>query len=353
MRPVVVVLGATATGKSALALRLAEELDGEIVNADALQVYRGFDVGTSKPTAAERARVPHHLLDMLDPDQALSAGELSRRARAAIDDVRSRGRLPIVVGGSGLYLRALLSGISPMPPVDLRLRAWLATARHRIRPPTLRRWLRVLDPHTAERTTEGDTQRTLRALEIALTSGRTQTSWIARQPFADGALPALRIGLTLSRAVLYHRIADRVSAMVARGWVGEVEALLEAGLDPSSPAFQAIGYRQLVRHLRGEIDLDRAVEETVRATRRFAKRQATWFRREPDVVWFEADDPDAAVSRVLDFLRNRDAGKSRQSDGYRWRSMQSTSRMVSSSRASRRRGRCACRWSPAHSWAGG
>jgi tRNA dimethylallyltransferase len=312
VRPVVVVLGATATGKSALALRLAEELDGEIVNADALQVYRGFDVGTGKPTAAERARVRHHLLDILDPDQPLSAGELSRRARTAIDEARGRGRLPIVVGGSGLYLRALLAGITPMPPVEPRLRAWLAAGHRREGLPGLRRWLRVLDPATAARTTAGDTQRTLRALELALGSGRTQGWWIARRPFADGSLPAIRVGLTLPRGLLYDRIADRVSAMVATGWVREVEALLEAGWDPGLPAFQAIGYRQLVEHLRGAIDLDRAIEETVRATRRFAKRQSTWFRREPEVTWFAADDPDATVRRVLDFLKNRGAGKSRQ-----------------------------------------
>ena len=312
MRPIVAILGATATGKSALALRLAEQLDGELVNADALQVYRGLDIGTGKPTAEERARVPHHLLDILDPDQPLSAGELARRARAAIADIESRNRLPIVVGGSGLYVRALFSGISPMPKIEPRLRVWLATARARHGLPPLRRWLRVLDPPSARRTTEGDTQRTLRALELALTSGRPQSWWIAQAPFVRDALPALRIGLTLPRTVLYHRIAERVSAMVAVGWVREVEGLLKAGWDPGLPAFQAIGYRQLAQHLRGEIGLDQAVEETIGATRRFAKRQATWFRSEPDVVWFEAHDPDATVSRVLDFLKNRGAGDSRE-----------------------------------------
>jgi tRNA dimethylallyltransferase len=312
VRSTVAILGATATGKSALALRLAEHLDGEIVNADALQVYRGLDIGTGKPTAADRARVPHHLLDILDPDQPLSAGELARHARAAIAGIQSRGKLPLVVGGSGLYVRALFSGISPMPKIEPRLRAWLTKSHARHGLPPLRRWLRVLDPPTAARTTEGDTQRTLRALELALSSGRPQSWWIAQSPFAKDALPAVHIGLTLPRTVLYHRIAERVSAMVAVGWVREVEGLLQAGWDPGSPAFQAIGYRQLAEHVRGEIGLDQAVEETIRATRRFAKRQATWFRREPDVVWFEADDPDATVSRVLDFLKNRRSGDPRE-----------------------------------------
>jgi len=310
MRPVVVLLGATATGKSALALRLAEALDGEIVNADALQVYRGFDVGTGKATAAERERVAHHLLDIAGPDQSLSAGELARRARTVIAELRARDRLPIVVGGSGLYLRALLAGISAMPPVDTRVRDWLRKERVRAGLPALRRWLRVLDAEAAARTTEGDTQRTLRALEVALSSGRPQGWWIARQPFADGALAAIRVGLTVPRGVLYDRIADRVSAMVAAGWVGEVEGLLNAGWDLGLPAFQAIGYRQLVQHVRGGMTLDQAVEETVRATRRFAKRQSTWFRREPDVAWFQADDPAATFYRVLDFLKNRGAGRS-------------------------------------------
>jgi tRNA dimethylallyltransferase len=315
MPPVVAILGATATGKSALALQLAERLEGEIVNADALQVYRGLDIGTGKPTAADRARVAHHLLDILSPDQPLSAGALANLARDAIAEIHSRNRLPIVVGGSGLYVRALFSGIVATPPPDPRLRTWLTTVRMRHGLPALRRWLRVLDPPTAARTTEGDTQRTLRALELALATGRPQSWWIARTPFTRQALPALRFGLTLPRTVLYHRIAERVSAMVAMGWVGEVERLLKAGWDAGLPAFQAIGYRQLAQHVRGEIGLDRAVEETIRATRRYAKRQVTWFRREPDVVWFEADDPvstDATASRVLDFLKNPGAGNPRE-----------------------------------------
>jgi tRNA dimethylallyltransferase len=306
---VLVLLGPTAVGKSALALDLAAELGGEIVNADALQVYRGFDVGTGKATSEEQRRVRHHLLDLLSPDQALSAGEFARRARQAILEVRGRGRLPLVVGGSGLYLRALLAGISPMPTIPPALRAWLRGAAARGELPRLRRWLRVLDPEGAERTREGDAQRTLRALEVALASGRPQGWWIAQQPFADGALPAIRVGLTLPRAILYDRIAGRVSAMVAAGWVGEVENILKAGWDPGLPAFQAIGYRQLAQHLRGEIKLDQAVEETIRATRRFAKRQITWFRAEADVTWFDTSDPSALRLRVRELLQARGIGR--------------------------------------------
>jgi tRNA dimethylallyltransferase len=304
-----VLLGPTAVGKSALAISLAEELGGEIVNADALQVYRGFDIGTGKPTAEERRRVRHHLLDLLPPEQQLSAGEFARLARAAIADIQSRGRLPLVVGGSGLYLRALLSGLSPMPAIPAALRRWLAEATVRRGLPELRRWLRPLDPVTAARTHEGDTRRTLRALEVVLASGRPQGWWIARQPFAHGALAALRVGLTLPRAILYDRVAGRVSAMIADGWVGEVENILQAGLDPGLPAFQAIGYRQLARHLRGEIGLDQAVEETIRATRRFAKRQITWFRGEVDVHWLDASEPSVLGLRVRELLQARGIGR--------------------------------------------
>jgi tRNA dimethylallyltransferase len=309
VQPLVVLLGPTASGKSALALSLAEELGGEIVNADALQVYRGLDLGTAKPTAWERRRVPHHLVDVLPPDGALTAGEFARLAGEAIAAIRARGRVPFVVGGSGLYLRALLGGISPMPEVPPALRGWLRRRLERHGLPSLRRWLRVLDPLTASRTREGDTQRTLRGLEVALAGGRPQPWWIACRPFAAAAPDVVRVGLTLPRAVLYDRVAVRVSAMVAAGWVGEVEALLKAGLDPGLPAFQAIGYRQLAQHLRGEIGLDQAVEETIRATRRFAKRQLTWFRKEPDVAWFDAQDPAGARLHIRELLRARRIGR--------------------------------------------
>lgn len=305
VRPFVVLLGPTASGKSALALSLAAEMEGEIVNADALQVYRGFDIGTAKPSAEDRRRVPHHLVDVLPPGAALSAGEFARLAGEAIAGIQARGRVPFVVGGSGLYLRALLGGISPMPEVPPALRRWLRREVERRGLPALRGWLRALDPETAARTAEGDTQRTLRALEVALAGGRPQPWWIARRPFADAPLDAVLVGLTLPRAVLYDRIAGRVSAMVAAGWVGEVEALLKAGSDPGWPAFQAIGYRQLAQHLRGQTSLDHAIEETVRATRRFAKRQLTWFRKEPNVAWVDARDPHDARLHIQELLRAR------------------------------------------------
>jgi len=302
--PIVAVVGATATGKSALGVALAERLPGggEIVNADALQAYRGFDLGTAKPDAATRLRVRHHLIDVLDPHERWSAGEFARQARLAIADIRGRGSWPIVVGGSGLYLRALLAGISPVPPADPRVRERLRrrAAEEGLGP--LVAELARLDPATAARLAPGDRQRVLRALEVAWVSGRPLSAWIAEQPFGIQSIAAIRVGLTLPRSILYDRIAGRVARMVESGWMEEVRGLLGRGLDPDLPAFQAIGYRQLAHHVRGEWPLARAVEETVRATRRFAKRQETWFRKEPDVTWFSAEDLDRRIPHVLEHV---------------------------------------------------
>lgn len=305
----IAVVGATATGKSEVALALAEVLPGEIVNADALQVYRGFDIGTAKPGPEERARVPHHLIDILDPHERWSAGEFARRAREAAAGIRERGRAPIVVGGSGLYLRALFEGISPIPPGDPEVRSALRRRLEEEGLPTLAAELARIDPETAARLGAGDTQRILRALEVALVSGRPLSSWIKEQPFGTQRVDAVRIGLTLPRTVLYDRIAGRVARMVELGWVEEVARLLARGLDPGLPAFQAIGYRQIVRHLEGEWSLEQAIGETVKATRRFAKRQETWFRREPDVTWFSAQDFNRRIFLILEHVKRSGPGR--------------------------------------------
>lgn len=305
------IVGPTASGKSALAMALADQLAGEIINADALQVYRGFDVGTAKPSLAERQRVPHHLIDILAPGDRYSAGRFAELARRAIADITGRGRLPIVVGGSGLYLRALLEGIAPMPPVDQAVRDRLRDRLEREGLVALHAHLAELDPPTAARLGVGDRQRVLRALEIALASGRPLSSWIAERPFGAHRLPSARFGLTLSRPVLYDRIAVRVGRMVDQGLMEEVRRLLDTGIDPAAPAFQAIGYRQFARHVLGEWSHERAVDETVRATRRFAKRQATWFGGERDIVWLDAASPDALLGEVLSRWRRAGFGEER------------------------------------------
>jgi tRNA dimethylallyltransferase len=308
-RPILAIVGATATGKSALAQALAERLGGEIVSADALQAYRGFDVGTAKPGGAERRRVPHHLIDILDPEERYSAGEFARRARLSIAEIAGRGRLPIVAGGSGLYLRALLSGISPTPPGDPEVRRALRDRLAGEGLPALRAELARRDPATAARLAAGDTQRVLRALEVETVTGRPLSDWIAGQPFGTERISAITVGLTIPRTILYDEIAGRVARMLEQGWVREVMELLDRGLDPHLPAFQAIGYRQLVLHVRGEWSLERAIRETIQATRRFAKRQETWFRKEPDVTWLATRDLGSRVAEVVEHVERSGLGR--------------------------------------------
>lgn len=293
--PVVAVMGATATGKSGLAMRLAEELDGEIVNADALQIYRGLDIGTAKPDADMMRRVPHHLVDILEPQETFSAGEFVRCAKPVLEGIQRRGRVAIVVGGTGLYFRALLDGLSPLPDIDPQIRLRV----RQLEQEDARRQLESLDPQTAQRLALADRQRTQRALEVILSSGRPISYWQGLKPSAESLWPAYRIGLTMARSLLYDRIADRVQGMIAHGWVSEVQGLLERGVAPSAPAFQAIGYRQLVRHVLDDWSLDAATDDTIRATRRYAKRQVTWFRKEGAIRWVPALDTERAIPSLL------------------------------------------------------
>ncbi|MEM7582662.1 MAG: tRNA (adenosine(37)-N6)-dimethylallyltransferase MiaA [Acidobacteriota bacterium] len=302
MRPLIAILGPTATGKSSLGLRIGEEIDGEIINADALQVYRELEIGTDKPSEAMRAALPHHLVDILDPEELYSAGEFVRRARPLIDEIRDRGRAPILVGGSGLYLRALLEGLSPMPPSDPETRTMLEERLAREGLEVLYCELLQVDPDTARRLAPRDRQRILRALEVAVSSGRPLSSWIRQRPLGTKPLEAVKIGLTLPRTILYDRISSRVEDMVRRGWVDEVAAILQRGVDPQVPAFQAIGYRQIVRHVQGGWSLRAAMDDTVRATRRYAKRQMTWFRKEKDVRWIPASEIEAELPHLFEQL---------------------------------------------------
>ncbi|GMU65773.1 MAG: tRNA dimethylallyltransferase [Acidobacteriota bacterium] len=298
MRGILVIVGATAVGKSALALEVAERAGAEIVSGDALQVYRGLDIGTAKPSTAEQARVPHHLIDALDPTERFSAGRFATLARAALGEIAARGRPAIVAGGSGLYLRALIAGIAPLPPADAAVRDLLERRLVEEGLGVLRGELERIDPPTAARLGAGDRQRILRALEVALTTGRPLSSWLAETPFGREPLPARRIGLTLPRALLYDRIEARVRRMLEAGWLDEVRGLLSSGVGTEAPAFQAIGYAQWVRHLAGELGFDEAFRRIVVATRRYAKRQETWFRHEADVEWHDARDAAELAERL-------------------------------------------------------
>ena len=303
MREVWVIVGPTAVGKSSLALALAERADGEIVNADALQVYRGLDIGTAKPTIDERRRVPHYLLDILEPHETFSAGEFARRAREVLEEIFSRRRQPILVGGSGFYLQTLLDGISPLPEVNQGVRDTLVERLREGGLAPLWEELREVDSKTAERLAPADRQRILRALEIWHGTGRPLSAWIEDRAPTPLQVPNRRIGLTVPRTLLYDLIEERVEAMLAAGWVEEVRSLLDNGYTGAEPAFQAIGYRQIVAHIRDGESLTNSVVEIVRATRRYAKRQLTWFRRDRSILWFTATERGSLVAQVMPALR--------------------------------------------------
>lgn len=306
MRRLIAIVGPTATGKSALALGLAERLGGEIVSADAFQVYRGLDIGTAKPTPEERARVPHHLIDFRDPREGYSAGEYARDARAAIDGVLRRGRLAIVVGGSGLYVRAALDGIVAEPLRDPLLRGRLEEEWDALGGERMLERLGKVDPATAQKLTPRQRDRILRALEMSILAGRP-ASEVRRQAPHLPPLPALYLGLIAPRNELYARIEARVDAFFAAGLVDEVARLLEAGVPPDAPGMRAIGYRQVVGYLAGRYPLAEAVRLTKRDTRRYAKRQETWWRRDDRVRWFAAGDP-GLVENVQKWLEMDSSG---------------------------------------------
>jgi tRNA dimethylallyltransferase len=290
--PLLVVVGPTAVGKSEFALLACERFDGEIVGVDSMQVYRGLDRGTAKPGPKELGRVPHHGIDLAEPGEDFSLGDFVRHAEAAIASIRRRGRLPVLVGGTGLYLRGLLKGIVDLPPRDEPLRARLRALSERRGPGGLHRLLARVDPAGAARLRPGDRQRLVRALEVYYTARRGLADLIGESPFGPDRFASVKIGLSMARESLYRLIDARVDRFFAEGLVDEVRRLIEGGCAESANAFKALGYRETLRHLRGEISLAEAVTLTKRNTRRYAKRQGTWFRREQGVVWFEIDPAD-------------------------------------------------------------
>jgi tRNA dimethylallyltransferase len=288
----VVLLGPTASGKTALSLALAERFNGEIVNCDSVAVYRDFEIGTAKPTAAERTRVPHHCIDIVSPEREYSAGDYQRDGRAAIADITARGKLPIVTGGTGLYLRALLEGLfdGPQRSEELRNRLRRSAVRHGAG--WLARVLERLDSAAAERIHANDTPKLIRAIEVTLEARRPMTeAWTAgAEPLTGYRI--LRLGLAPERAALYQRIDARAAAMFERGLAAETERLL-AKYGADRRIFDALGYRQARQLLAGELSEAQAVEAAQRGHRNYAKRQFTWFRREPEVRWLAGfgDDP--------------------------------------------------------------
>ncbi|HKW33198.1 MAG TPA: tRNA (adenosine(37)-N6)-dimethylallyltransferase MiaA [Candidatus Acidoferrum sp.] len=314
----VAIVGPTASGKSALGVWVAERFSGEVVACDSTQLYRGFDVGTAKPRVEERRGIAHHLIDVLDPNDGATAGGYRDVALAVLEDLRQRERLPVLTVGTGLYLRALIEGLAEIPQRSEELRVRLRASAEEQPPGHLHNILRRLDPEAAAKIASADEQKLIRAIEVCL---------LARKPISEvhraGRKPlegwrVLRIGLMPPREELYERIHARTASMLGHGWMKEVQDLLKSGLSENAKPFDFIGYREVRAVLRNELSLDQAREAIQQATRRYAKRQVTWFRKEAGVKWFLGlgDDPELQAG-VLDFLQTQglEAGRGARKRG--------------------------------------
>lgn len=296
----VLLLGPTGSGKTALSLALGERFGGEIVSCDSVAVYRGMDLGSAKPSPAEQARLPHHLIDVVDPSEIFTAGEYSRLARIALREIAERGRLPIVTGGTGLYLRALTEGLFDGPVRQDALRERLGRSQQLHGAGWLWKLLKRLDPARAERIHPNDAPKLIRAIEVSVAGGQPMSEALSRDPLTGFRL--LRIGLNPPRAALYERLNRRAAAMFEAGLVEETRALLSRF--GAVKALESLGYRQALSILWNETDLPHAVAAAQQGHRNYAKRQLTWFRREPEVNWIEefGDDPDT-LDRAVELVR--------------------------------------------------
>lgn len=297
----ITLIGPTGSGKTELALRAAQRLDAEIVNCDSVQLYRHLEIGSAKPTPEQQRLVPHHLYSVIDPEDYYSAGRYRVEARRVCSEIARRGKVPLVVGGTGLYLRALLEGVFEAPGRSEALRERLNRIAGRRGASSLHRILRKKDPEAARRISPGDRVRVVRALEVYFLTGKPISRLQgpeAPPEYRQEALKGfsiLKTGLNVPREILYGRITARVDRMFRLGLVEEVESLLKKGFSAKAKAFEALGYRHVIAFLRGELTLQEAIESTTRDTRRYAKRQMTWFRKEKDIYWipFAGDDPRA------------------------------------------------------------
>jgi tRNA dimethylallyltransferase len=305
---ILVICGPTASGKSDLALRLAHALDGEIVNADSMQVYQGMDIGTAKPTAEQQDGIPHHLIDIVRPDQPFSAADFAEAAATAISAICSRGKRPIVVGGTGLYIRSLLKGLvdSPGDAAGETRQVLRAEAEERGNQAMLEE-LRQVDPELAERIHPNNLVRIIRALEVFRTTGIPLSRYQHEHGFSGQCFLNLQIGIRVERPLLYSRIDERVNHMLEQGLLQEVQRLLDAGYRPETKAMRAIGYKEMTAHLAGEYHLDEAIRLIKRNTRHYAKRQLTWFNADKDIIWLEYPEKfDTILNTAIDFFEQRE-----------------------------------------------
>lgn len=301
----IVIAGPTASGKSTLSVKLAQALDGEIVNADSMQVYRGMDIGTAKPTPEERKGIPHRLFDVVDPDEEFNAASYRALALPAVEKVFSGQKACFVTGGTGLYINSLTRGLFPCPPADPAFRKELNDRCDTFGTMPLYEKLRRVDPRSAERIHPNDRIRIIRFLEIAHLTRRRPSDLFRDHGFSDHPLQVLKICLEIEREELYNRINQRSITMVSSGLIEETEALMAKGYGPDLKPMKSIGYRHVVNYLRGKWSLDEAVHQLQKDTRRYAKRQLTWFRADPEYSWIRPEDTDSLLSRVQSFLHEK------------------------------------------------
>jgi tRNA dimethylallyltransferase len=299
---IIVICGATGIGKTSVGIELAENLGGEIVSADSMQIYRYMDIGTAKPSAAEQARIAHHLIDIVDPDEDYDAVQFSKQSRSSIADIDSRGLVPLVVGGTGLYIKALRHGLFETKPVDLQVRSQLRQEAEKNGSGVLYERLKTIDPTSAERLHPNDAYRIIRALETIESTGKSISDLHQNHRFDDDPYNALMIGLQMDRKKLYARIDKRVDLMVETGLVEEVKKLLAMGYKADLKSMQSIGYRHVVEFLGEKLSWAECVRTLKRDTRRFAKRQFTWFGADPQIKWYEPVQLKEIIRLVKDFL---------------------------------------------------
>jgi len=298
---IVVIAGPTASGKTRLSVELALALGGEIVSADSMQVYRGMDIGTAKPTIDEKRGVPHHLLDVVDPDEEFDAAMYRARVLPLVAEIEERGNRCLVVGGTGLYLRSLLQGLFPCPSKDQTFRESLNRELEIHGSAALHERLEGLDPDSARRIQPNHRVRILRALEVMLLTNRKRSHLLKEHAFGEKPFKYLKMGLHVERKELYRRIDERSFKMLESGLVEETERLLKQGYSPELKPMQSIGYRHMVRYLGGEWSLAEAIGNLQRDTRRYAKRQLTWFRKDPEVTWIASEDFDSFLRKIEAF----------------------------------------------------
>ncbi len=302
MNPLPIVLGPTASGKSDLALHIAQSVGGEIVNCDSLQIYKGFDIGTAKVLEADRQGVPHHLIDVAEPSQVFTAGDYTRLARTVLREIVERRRTAVVVGGTGFYLRALLEGLFPGPSRDPDIRARLQRREH-LRPGSLHRILSRLDPTAGGRIHSNDQNKIIRALEVRLLVGKPMSELFSRGRDQLTGFRPIKIGLNPPRELLYQRLDSRATRIFEQGLIAEVRGLLAAGVPRHSKPFESLGYKQALGVIEGRLTAEQALADTQTETRRYAKRQLTWFRKEHDVRWLPGFGQEPALQhQALELL---------------------------------------------------